>query len=184
MLRGQRYGTCLALHLHLEVLLTRSPQPGLCLVFGLRDGRRGGEGGYEGKRKVVHLKWDSPFWLPIQNFISHHRKVFLVLGGWVVWPGGGGSARSPPPPLWMRTSLTTSHHRLQAMPPVKGNEWRLQCCRGKGNAIRPPFVWCSPVFVGGFAMFGDGVWAMGKGGFGMCFVRLGTLCWLVLGGWV
>ena len=40
-------------------------------------------GGYEGKRKFVYLKWASPFWLSIQNFIFPRGKFFWFwVGGW------------------------------------------------------------------------------------------------------
>ena len=61
--------------------------PGLCLVFGLRDGWGGG---YEGKKKFMYLKCASHFWLSIQDFILPSRKFFgfgcvggLAWGGWV-----------------------------------------------------------------------------------------------------
>ena len=63
--------------------------PGLCLVFGPRDG------GYEGKKKFVYLKWASHVWHSIQKFSFPQRKL-LVLGGGVV---GEGPLDHPPHPL-------------------------------------------------------------------------------------
>ena len=55
-------------------------RPGWCLVLGLRDAGGGGwVGGYEGKNKLVYVKWASHFWLSIQTFIFAQRKFFLVL---------------------------------------------------------------------------------------------------------
>ena len=60
--------------------------PGLCLVFGLRDG--GGFGGNEN----VYRKWAFHCWLS-PNLIIPSRDIFLVLGG-----GGGGGLAPPPSP--------------------------------------------------------------------------------------
>ena len=52
--------------------------PALSVVFGPQD--RGGDGGDEGKKKFVYLKWVSYFWL-YSEFHFPQRKFFLVLGG-------------------------------------------------------------------------------------------------------
>ena len=57
------------------------------------------------KKKFVDLKWASRCWISIQNFIFPDRKVFLVLGGRLVWPWGWGAGVhqiSPPPPPPLR----------------------------------------------------------------------------------
>ena len=56
-----------------------------------------GGGGYEGKRR--NLKWASHCCFSIRNFIFPQRKIILVLGWGMVWPGGGVPPdHSPPPP--------------------------------------------------------------------------------------
>ena len=50
------------------------------------------------KNEFVYLKWASHFGLSIQNFIFPQRNIFLVLGGWMVWPGGGVGPPDPPRP--------------------------------------------------------------------------------------
>ena len=67
-----------------------------CLAYRGGGGGGGWVGGYEGKKKFVHLKWASHS--PIQNVIFPKRTFFLVFGGWVVWPGGVGPPDHPPPP--------------------------------------------------------------------------------------
>ena len=71
---------------------------GLCLVFGLRDAGGGWVGGgMRATEDFVYLKWASRLWLCVQSFIFPQKKIFLVLGGWVVWPRGGGPPDHPPP---------------------------------------------------------------------------------------
>ena len=63
--------------------------------------------GYEDKKKFVKPimptmtgpKWPGHCWLSIQNFIFPQRKIFLVLGGWVVGSLGGGVRQTPSPPV-------------------------------------------------------------------------------------
>ena len=44
-------------------------EPGLCLVFGLRDGGGGRVGGYGSKKKFAYLKWASHFAALDSDFI-------------------------------------------------------------------------------------------------------------------
>ena len=56
-------------------------------------------GWYQGKKKFVYLKWASPFWLSIQNFIFPLEENLFGFG-WGVTPD-----HPPPPPPWISTSL-------------------------------------------------------------------------------
>ena len=54
------------------------------------------DGGYEGTKRGVYLKWASHFGSLFSFFIFPQRRE--VLGGLVVWPGGVGPPDQPPPP--------------------------------------------------------------------------------------
>ena len=73
----------------------------------------------EGKKKFVYLKWASQFWFSVQNFIFPQRKDFLVLGGWVVWPGGFGwvgPPDHPPPPAPVGKHIPAEAPRHSGLP--------------------------------------------------------------------
>ena len=75
------------------------PGPGLCLVFGLGD-RGGMGGGVRAKKKLCVPKMGLSLLALCSNSKFHFspEAIFLVFGGWVVWPGGGGPPDPPPPP--------------------------------------------------------------------------------------
>ena len=80
--------------------------PVVVLTVRPTGGGRGWVGEYEGTKKLVYLKRASHFWPPIPNFNLHQRKLFSVLGGWVVWPGGWVREINPPPPPSLRISTS------------------------------------------------------------------------------
>ena len=88
----------------------------------------GGGGGYEGKKRFVYLKWASPFWTSVQNFISDGGDFFwfLGVGGWFGRGGGGGVRQITPPPA----PPPADKHG-----PVTGSPWRLRA-RGAGGTSR------------------------------------------------
>ena len=64
-------------------------------------------------KQFAYLKRASHFWISIQFHFSLEEN-FLVLGGWVVWPGGL-CLSDPPPPQWIEdrkgTHMLCKNHR-------------------------------------------------------------------------
>ena len=56
-------------------------------------------GGWVRGQKIVCVpKMGLSFLAPYSKFHLAAEANFLVLGGWVVWPGGWGPPDHPPPP--------------------------------------------------------------------------------------
>ena len=117
-------------------------------------------------KKFVYLKSTSHLWLWIQNFIFPQTPFFffLVLGGWVVWPGGMGPPdQTPPAPAsWISTSLVGILQHIPDiaahMPTADVASVRLPMCSGEYPGwrttarvllnVRPTLPWGGGGWVG------------------------------------
>ena len=112
-----------------SLLVVRSSEQQFRVVLGVRPTRRGWRwvGGYEGKPQSCVPKMGVSFLSLCSNFPFSPEGNFLVLGGWVVWPGGGGVRQPPPPPPCGVVVVSTSQPGVFVMTAYWGTD---QAVRG------------------------------------------------------